>query len=218
MSHDEHVLMRSRWICIRVDALGGLFAAGLAAVGLVASTSCLSFDMIFQYLVYGRPDENASDTGFSITMAVTFSGMILWWVRVLNEFEGEWLPIRLHSIAYARDSCREQVGCDWLNVKDVLTHFWLCSLERIQEYTVIEQEPKPTEGGAPPAWWPASGDIRVEKLSARYSAVSCFGAYASQPTVQRQCQDGPKVLHDISFHIKSGERVGVGTWLLRDVL
>ena len=23
-------------------------------------------------------------------------------------------------------------------------------------------------------------------------------------------QDGPKVLHDISFHIKSGERVGVG--------
>jgi hypothetical protein len=42
-----------------------------------------------QYLVYGRPDENASDTGFSITMAVTFSGMILWWVRVLNEFEGK---------------------------------------------------------------------------------------------------------------------------------
>jgi ABC-type multidrug transport system fused ATPase/permease subunit len=64
-------------------------------------------------------------------------------------------------------------------------------LERIQEYTVIEQEPKPTEGGIPPAYWPASGDVRVEKLSARYSA------------------DGPKVLHDVSFHIKSGERVGV---------
>jgi hypothetical protein len=44
---------------------------------------------LLQYLVYGRPDENASDTGFSITMAVTFSGMILWWVRVLNEFEGK---------------------------------------------------------------------------------------------------------------------------------
>jgi ABC-type bacteriocin/lantibiotic exporter with double-glycine peptidase domain len=57
---------------------------------------------------------------------------------------------------------------------------------------MIEQEPKPTDSGLPPAYWPASGDIRVEKLSARYSA------------------DGPKVLHDISFHIRSGERVGVG--------
>ena len=66
------------------------------------------------------------------------------------------------------------------------------SLERIQGYVHIEQEPKSTEGGTPPAYWPASGDIRVENLSARYS------------------QEGPKVLHDISFNIKSGERVGVG--------
>jgi ABC-type multidrug transport system fused ATPase/permease subunit len=56
----------------------------------------------------------------------------------------------------------------------------------------IEQEPKPSEAGNPPAYWPASGEIVVENLSARYSP------------------NGPKVLHDISFHIKSGERVGVG--------
>jgi hypothetical protein len=101
MPHGEYMLMRFRWICIRVDALGGLFAAGLAAVGLVTSISRLIFNTTSQYLVYGRPDENASDTGFSITMAVTFSGMILWWVRVLNEVEGEWFLIRLDSIAYA---------------------------------------------------------------------------------------------------------------------
>ncbi|KAI9449920.1 P-loop containing nucleoside triphosphate hydrolase protein [Lactarius psammicola] len=65
------------------------------------------------------------------------------------------------------------------------------SLERIHLYINAEQEPKPTMQGIPPAYWPASGDLRVEKLSARYSL------------------DGPKVLHDISFHIKSGERVGV---------
>lgn len=58
----------------------------------------------------------------------------------------------------------------------------------------IEQEPKPTKEGVPPAYWPASGDLRVENLSARYST------------------DGPVVLHDISFHIKSGERVGVGAY------
>ncbi|KIJ38948.1 hypothetical protein M422DRAFT_175814, partial [Sphaerobolus stellatus SS14] len=65
------------------------------------------------------------------------------------------------------------------------------SLERILGYIDIEQEPKPTEVGKPPASWPTSGDLRVENLSARYS------------------KSGPKVLHDISFDVKSGERVGV---------
>ncbi|EIM92492.1 uncharacterized protein STEHIDRAFT_127305 [Stereum hirsutum FP-91666 SS1] len=131
----------NRWICVRIDTLGGLFAAGLAA-----------------YLIYGPAKDtmHASDTGFSLTMAVGFSGLILWWVRVLNEFE---------------------VSGN--------------SLERIQAYITIEQEPKSTPEGVPPAYWPSSGDIRVENLSARYSP------------------DGPEVLHDISFHIKSGERIGV---------
>lgn len=65
------------------------------------------------------------------------------------------------------------------------------SLERIQSYIESEQEAKPSEDGKPPAYWPASGTIRVEGLSARYSP------------------DGPKVLQDISFEIKSGERIGV---------
>jgi hypothetical protein len=45
------------------------------------------------------------------------------------------------------------------------------SLERIHSYINAEQEPKPTTQGIPPAYWPASGDLRVEKLSARYSLV-----------------------------------------------
>ncbi|KAH7922933.1 hypothetical protein BV22DRAFT_1197033 [Leucogyrophana mollusca] len=65
------------------------------------------------------------------------------------------------------------------------------SLERVDSYIKIEQEPKSTEGGQPPAYWPASGDLRVENLSARYSL------------------DGPKVLHDLNFHIASGQRVGI---------
>lgn len=66
------------------------------------------------------------------------------------------------------------------------------SLERIHAYVKIEQEPKPTKEGIPPAYWPSSGDLRVENLSARYSS------------------DGAKVLQNISFHVKSGERIGVG--------
>ncbi|KZT65223.1 P-loop containing nucleoside triphosphate hydrolase protein, partial [Daedalea quercina L-15889] len=64
-------------------------------------------------------------------------------------------------------------------------------LERIEQYVHIEQEPKPTTDGVPPAYWPASGDLKVDTLSARYSS------------------DGPHVLHELSFEVKSGERVGI---------
>jgi hypothetical protein len=48
-----------------------VFTAGLAA-----------------YLVYGRNvATGASNTGFSLNMAIGFSSLILWWVRDLNEFE-----------------------------------------------------------------------------------------------------------------------------------
>ncbi|KAJ6535432.1 hypothetical protein B0H19DRAFT_1079915 [Mycena capillaripes] len=59
------------------------------------------------------------------------------------------------------------------------------------ELSDAEKEPPSTAEGNPPAYWPASGDLRVENLSARYSP------------------DGPKVLDNVSFHIRTGERVGV---------
>ena len=52
------------------------------------------------------------------------------------------------------------------------------SLERIHSYINSEQEPKPTEQGTPPAYWPASGELRVEKLSARYSLVRDMSVFA----------------------------------------
>lgn len=45
------------------------------------------------------------------------------------------------------------------------------SIERIAQYMAIEQERKPTPDGTPPAYWPSSGDLRVENMSARYSVV-----------------------------------------------
>uniref|UniRef100_A0A8H7XNY7 P-loop containing nucleoside triphosphate hydrolase protein n=1 Tax=Psilocybe cubensis TaxID=181762 RepID=A0A8H7XNY7_PSICU len=76
-------------------------------------------------------------------------------------------------------------------------HMFYCSdfnsLERIQGYLDIEHESKPTKSGEPPAAWPTSGEIRVEGLSAKYS------------------KSGPNILHDLSFHILSGQRVGIGT-------
>lgn len=85
-------------------------------------------------------------------------------------------------------------------------------MERIHQYLEIEHEPKPTESGVPPAYWPASGDLRVEKLSARYSAVSSlFRAIpCSVSLLINYLQDGPKVLHELDFEIKSGEHIGIG--------
>lgn len=51
------------------------------------------------------------------------------------------------------------------------------SLERLQQYMVIEQEPSPTEDRLPPAYWPSSGELKVGNLSARYSAVKTLSIY-----------------------------------------
>ena len=68
----------------------------------------------------------------------------------------------------------KQIGV-WIYASDSDFHILkvdFTSLERIQGYIDIEHEPKPTESGKPPASWPTTGGLRVEKLSARYSAVS----------------------------------------------
>jgi len=130
----------NRWIGVRIDVIGALFSSSLGT-----------------YLVYGGSKGiDASDVGFALTMAVSFSSIILWLVRIYNDFEVQGN-----------------------------------SLERIKDYMDIDQEPKSTEAGAPPAYWPASGSIEVKDLCAKYSA------------------DGPEVLHSLSFSIKSGERIGV---------
>ena len=64
-------------------------------------------------------------------------------------------------------------------------------MERIQGYVDIEQEQKTVPDDVPPAYWPASGEVVVEGLSAKYSP------------------DGPEVLHNLNFRIASGEHVGV---------
>ncbi|KAF9013114.1 hypothetical protein BDQ17DRAFT_1321012 [Cyathus striatus] len=145
----------NRWIAVRMDLLGALFTTSLAT-----------------YLVRTR-NASASNTGFSLTVALDFCLTILWWVRQYNEFEVQ---------------SNRHVHC-YMDLLDLLKQH--ISLERIQSYIDIDHEKPASEAGKPPAVWPASGDLRVENLSARYSANS------------------PEVLHQLSFQIRSGERVGV---------
>ncbi|KAG0272854.1 hypothetical protein BGZ95_011349 [Linnemannia exigua] len=66
------------------------------------------------------------------------------------------------------------------------------SLERIIEYTNIEEEaPAIIEGSRPPASWPHAGQIVIDHLTVRYSPES------------------PDILKNVSLSVKGGEKVGV---------
>ncbi|GLB42122.1 putative P-loop containing nucleoside triphosphate hydrolase protein [Lyophyllum shimeji] len=130
----------ARWIAVRIDVVGGLFAVLLGV-----------------HFVYNPNNGvSTSNSAFTLTLAVGFGRMVLGFVQILNMFE--------------------------VNGN---------SLERLQEYMSIEQESKPRAAGVPPAHWPSSGALHVEKLSARYSP------------------DGPTVLHELSFDVRAGERIGI---------
>ena len=65
------------------------------------------------------------------------------------------------------------------------------SVERIEDYLIIDQEPSSVPNKQPPAAWPTSGEIVLDKLSAKYS------------------DDGPTVLDQLEVRIASGEKVGI---------
>jgi ABC-type multidrug transport system fused ATPase/permease subunit len=65
------------------------------------------------------------------------------------------------------------------------------SVERVEDYLIIDQEPVATERNQPPAAWPTSGEIILDGLSAKYAS------------------DGPTVLDNLKVTIASGEKVGI---------
>ncbi|KAJ7578610.1 P-loop containing nucleoside triphosphate hydrolase protein [Mycena floridula] len=158
------------WISMRLDTLGGVCTALLAT-----------------YIVYFG-DAGSGNAGFSFAQSSELG-----------------LSIHIHISFCSSSSFRVRpcaLDTNWLMSLQSLQILWWVysvnefeltanSLERIQSYVEADQEPKSLEAGKPPAYWPASGELRVEKLSAKYSF------------------DGPAVLEDISFEIKSGQRVGV---------
>lgn len=128
--------------------------------------------IIATWLIYGGNSTSAT-IGFTLVLISSFNGNLLQLVRTYNylEVEGNRYDFLISNIA------------NWTGRN---------SLERIRQYLDVEHEPVASEDGKPPAYWPSSGSLSVEKLSARYS------------------KDGPEVLKEISFEIKSGERIGVG--------
>lgn len=68
----------------------------------------------------------------------------------------------------------------------------LVAVERVKEYSEeIEQEAPAIVEPRPAPTWPAKGAIMVDKLSIRYA------------------EDLPDVLHEVSFSVQAGEKIGV---------
>jgi hypothetical protein len=106
--------------------------------------------------------------------AVVFSNLMLWWVRYFNEFEisGMYIDSASTILYDIKTFPRKQVRRSTSALPSISNIIF--SLERIQQYLNIEHEPVATPEGVPPAYWPASGHIRVENLSAKYSEVFCL--------------------------------------------
>ena len=79
------------------------------------------------------------------------------------------------------------------------------------DYLRIEHEEGIDQGVSPPAYWPASGSLRVEKLSAKYSdGREKLFITRYLILITNLYIESPEVLKEINFEVKTGERIGVG--------
>ncbi|CAD6588427.1 MAG: hypothetical protein CYPHOPRED_004384 [Cyphobasidiales sp. Tagirdzhanova-0007] len=67
----------------------------------------------------------------------------------------------------------------------------MVAVERIKEHAEIQSEPPEIIEPRPPAGWPSTGEIVVTNLCLRYAP------------------ELPRVLHNVSFNMKSGEKIGI---------
>ena len=144
----------NRWISVRIDTLGGIFAAAVSA-----------------YFVYAS-GITAGYAGFTLSLVLDLSRQVLFWVRIYNllEIEGNSHFIDLRrTITLIWNTQIQRTGLLSKGSGDTKRADILDSLERVNQYLQIDHEPKPTDDGKPPAYWPASGGLRVENLCARYS-------------------------------------------------
>ncbi|KAL7747342.1 Transporter of the ATP-binding cassette (ABC) [Sorochytrium milnesiophthora] len=82
--------------------------------------------------------------------------------------------------------------CMWIIRRQALVEVSMISMERVVEYTQLEQEaPAIIDNSRPAADWPAQGAISVRDLVVKYS-----------PTL-------PAVLKSLSFDVRPGEKVGI---------
>ncbi|KAJ3393132.1 hypothetical protein HDU92_007963 [Lobulomyces angularis] len=93
------------------------------------------------------------------------------------------------TMSYSLDLCEAFL---WVIRSHADMEMAMNSVERVQEYSTIEQEaPAVIEGRRPPSNWPTAGVVEVKNLYVQYSPES------------------PAVLRDLSFTTKKFEKIGI---------
>ncbi|KAK9470277.1 uncharacterized protein V1510DRAFT_440956 [Dipodascopsis tothii] len=93
------------------------------------------------------------------------------------------------SLTYAVTFTDSMLWFVWLYAMNELN---MNSLERVEEYTHLEEEPAEiVASNRPPEHWPEHGEIMVENLSLRYA-----------PNL-------PKVINNVTFHVPPNNKIGI---------
>ncbi|KAI9139943.1 P-loop containing nucleoside triphosphate hydrolase protein [Paraphysoderma sedebokerense] len=123
-------------------------------------------------------------TGFADGLVLLFCGLAI--ILGMDNLDA---GLAGFSLSYALTFSSSAV---WLIRVHSQLELFLNAVERIGEYTELESEAPPVlEHCRPPPHWPFKGKIQFENLTIKYA------------------DDQPPVLKNVSFEVKSGERIGI---------
>ncbi|WVQ96554.1 hypothetical protein IAU59_003659 [Kwoniella sp. CBS 9459] len=128
-----------------------------------------------------RPSTTGAIAGFVLTFAATISHNLNWIMTQMRDFE-------LKGVSLERTSeyrCLEREGSERLSRENARPADW-------ENDKVLPDEGLNEQGeGQGRGAWPHKGELNVQGLCARYGP------------------DMPEILHDVSFHVEGGQRVGI---------
>ncbi|KAG6895370.1 hypothetical protein C0992_001606 [Termitomyces sp. T32_za158] len=89
----------------------------------------------------------------------------------------------------------------------------MVAVERIKEYSELQQEPPEFIEPRPPTSWPCEGAIECQDLVIRYAVCASLVLCGFQPHDSFQ-PDLPDVLHNLNFSVRPGEKACLHTILV----
>ena len=139
------------------------------------------------------PSTNASSAGFALAFASTITNELLFMVRRFVRLE--------QSIVHFIYGC----------ISTLVDNKSQVALERVKEYSELNQEALEFTEPRPFPDWPSAGSIKCENLVIRYAVGSAFSRKYSEwgTDCLHQQPELPDVLHKLNLSIRPGEKVTV---------
>ena len=151
-------------------------------------------------------EEYTTQVDYHTRAVASFTYLNRWFCLRLDSIANLFVAIAVFSCIFLKDYLGirpGQIGIMLVYLFQMLPNFqWCCrqscevenlmtSVERILDYAALEHEPIDQGKIKPPADWPQTGDVSFNKVSFKYGSGL------------------PKVLNNLSFEIKSEEKIGI---------